>query len=103
VHFHEHLPVQHPSDHRQQGDTQLFRVNISEYERYSEKYHEAISQSFSPLPLLYAPLCEKEILGIEMPERMSEGLFGETDPVALPYNGRIQQVEKIDGENRTPK
>jgi arsenite-transporting ATPase len=58
------------------------------------KYKETIIQSFSPVPIFYAPLFEREVVGLEMLERMSTEIFKGHDPVSINYNTRTQQVDK---------
>jgi arsenite-transporting ATPase len=71
---------------------------FSVWKSIQKKYHQAIRESFSPLPLFHVPLFEKEIVGIEMLKRMGDELYKERDPVAIMFNRRIQQVEKIGEE-----
>jgi arsenite-transporting ATPase len=71
---------------------------FSVWKSIQKKYLQSINESFSPLPMFYAPLFEKEIVGIEMLERMGDELYKECDPVAIMFNRRIQQVEKIGEE-----
>jgi arsenite-transporting ATPase len=71
---------------------------FSVWKSIQKKYLQSINESFSPLPMFYAPLFEKEIVGIEMLERMGDELYKECDPVVIMFNRRIQQVEKIGEE-----
>jgi arsenite-transporting ATPase len=59
-----------------------------------KKYRETIIESFSPLPIYYAPLFEKEIVGMDMLTRMGEEVFKGEDPVTIKYDKRTQQVVK---------
>jgi arsenite-transporting ATPase len=62
------------------------------------KYKEDIIESFTPIPIYYAPLFETEVVGVTMLNRMAEEVFKGEDPVEIKYNGRAQQVDK-DGDN----
>jgi arsenite/tail-anchored protein-transporting ATPase len=62
-----------------------------------KKYRDAIVESFAPLPLLYAPLFEQEVVGIEMLERMGNEVFSNHAPENALFDRKIQQVDK-DGE-----
>jgi arsenite-transporting ATPase len=62
------------------------------------KYKTDIIESFSPIPVYYAPLFETEVVGMTMLGRMAEEVFKDEDPVAIKYNGRAQKVDK-DGED----
>jgi arsenite-transporting ATPase len=53
-----------------------------------KKYLELIAESFAPVPILYAPLFEREMVGLEMLDRLGQKLFAATDPVGLDYNTR---------------
>ena len=61
------------------------------------KYKQMILDSFSPLPIYYAPLFEREIVGFEMLERLGNEVFNNNDPVKMEYNIQTQQVKKEDG------
>ncbi|MBN1981648.1 MAG: ArsA family ATPase [Chitinivibrionales bacterium] len=63
-----------------------------------KKYKETIQESFSPLPLFYAPLFEKEVVGSEMLRRMGAEVFKEADPTAFLYTQRVQSVERTGSE-----
>jgi len=59
-----------------------------------KKYKEMILESFSPLPIYYAPLFEQEIVGLKMLERMGEEIFKAEDPAAIKYQSRTQAIKK---------
>jgi arsenite-transporting ATPase len=59
-----------------------------------KKYREEIIESFTPIPIYYAPLFETEVVGMDMLERMSEEVFKGEAPAEIKYNGRAQQVYK---------
>ncbi|MBC7961168.1 MAG: ArsA family ATPase [Vallitaleaceae bacterium] len=63
-----------------------------------KKYKTDIIESFSPIPIYYAPLFETEVVGIPMLTRMSEEVFKGEDPVEIKYTGRTQTITK-DGED----
>lgn len=58
------------------------------------KYKTDIIDSFSPIPIYYAPLLETEVIGTSMLTQMAEEIFQDTDPVEIKYNGRAQQIHK---------
>ncbi len=62
------------------------------------KYKEMIHESFSPVPIYNAPLFEREIVGLEMLDRLGKEVFASEDPVSIKYNIRTQQVEKSGDE-----
>ncbi len=63
-----------------------------------KKYRQEIMESFSPIPIYYAPLFETEVVGMPMLERMAKEVFQDEDPVSIKYNGRAQAVHK-DGDD----
>ena len=67
---------------------------FSAWKAIQNKYRQDIRDSFSPLPILNAPLFETEVVGTEILTRMGDEIFGTTDPVAIRYNRRIQEVAK---------
>ena len=71
---------------------------FSVWKSIQKQYRQAINDSFAPLPMLHAPLFEKEIVGIGMLERLGGELFSESDPAAIMFDRRIQQVEKTGNE-----
>lgn len=63
-----------------------------------KKYKEMIIESFAPIPIFYAPLFEREIVGLEMLERLGKEVFDSKDPVKIEYNVRTQEIKKENGE-----
>jgi arsenite-transporting ATPase len=62
------------------------------------KYNEMIIDSFSPLPIYYAPLFEQEVLGLRMLNRMGEEIFKEENPIDIKYNVRTYTITKQNNE-----
>jgi len=63
-----------------------------------KKYKTDIIESFTPIPIYYAPLFETEVVGIDMLNRMAEEVFKKENPIEIKYKGRTQSIDK-DGEN----
>lgn len=63
-----------------------------------KKYKADIIESFTPIPIYYAPLFENEVVGIPMLNRMAAEIFKGENPVEIKYNGRTQEIHK-DGED----
>lgn len=59
-----------------------------------KRYREMIINSFSPLPIYYAPLFEQEIVGLDMLERMGNEIFKAENPVEIKYSRRTQEISK---------
>ncbi|HEX7057338.1 MAG TPA: ArsA family ATPase [Bacilli bacterium] len=58
------------------------------------KYVEEIRESFSPLPILRIPMMESEVHGLPMLNRIGDAAFGDCDPAAILFAGRVQEVRK---------
>ncbi|MFQ5340528.1 MAG: ArsA family ATPase [Anaerolineae bacterium] len=65
-----------------------------------EKWGRLVEESFAPLPILQVPLFDQEVVGFDMLRRMAEATYGDRDPAELFHRGKIQTVEKLDGEFR---
>jgi arsenite-transporting ATPase len=61
------------------------------------KYKDMIRESFNPVPIFYAPLFEKEVVGPEMLRRMGDAIYGKKNPTSVFYHQRTQQYLKQDG------
>lgn len=57
-------------------------------------YRNMIIESFSPVPIFHAPLFEKEIVGLEILERLGKEIFKESNPSRICYSARTQSVTK---------
>ena len=71
---------------------EYFRV----WKDIQSKYRTMIDESFSPLPIFSAPLFEKEVVGLEMLDRLGSAVFADEDPSEILYRIRTQQIEKVD-------
>jgi len=67
---------------------------FSAWKAIQRRYKEMIAESFAPVPILYAPLYEQELVGFEMLARTGDDLFKNTNPIEVMYNFRTQQVRK---------
>lgn len=59
------------------------------------KYLEMIEANFAPLPLWRAPYYDHEVVGIEALTQLAADCFGENDPGAVFYQGRLQEIEEL--------
>ncbi len=62
------------------------------------RYSELVESSFSPVPILQAPLFDAEVVGPEMLRKMALATFDAKDPTTIFYRGKPQQVVK-DGDD----
>jgi len=61
------------------------------------RYMQTIDEGFAPLPILNAPLFDREMVGIPMLKLMGEAVFGDDDPAKLFFKGSAQELKKEDG------
>jgi len=67
---------------------------FSVWKDIQKKYREMIIDSFSPLPIYYAPLFEQEVVGLNMLKRMGNEVFKDDNPIEIKYSTRTQTVSK---------
>lgn len=58
------------------------------------RYEEEIQAAFSPLPIFHVPLMETEVVGLSGLEQVAQAAFAGTDPGAILYTGRVEQLVK---------
>lgn len=58
------------------------------------RYEEEIAASFAPVPILKVPLMEVEAVGLPMLAKMAGAAFGDGDPAAFFYQGRVEEVRQ---------
>jgi len=68
---------------------------FSLWKEIQSNYIDEAKECFSPIPILYAPLFEKEIVGLNMLERLGEVVFNELTPEGILYDIKTQSIEKI--------
>jgi len=63
--------------------------------RESQARHlEAIRDAFDPIPILTAPLLDREVVGLEALRELGRALFGDRDPAQVFYRGQPQEVTR---------
>lgn len=67
---------------------------FSVWKEIQKKYNAEIIDSFSPIPIYYAPLFETEVVGQAMLERMADAVFMDESPAEIKFIGRTQSVVK---------
>ncbi|MFB9326159.1 ArsA family ATPase [Paenibacillus aurantiacus] len=63
-----------------------------------KQYEAEIRENFEPLPILKAPLLQREAIGTEVLGELAELVFGELDPSAMLFAGRTEEIREEDGE-----
>lgn len=71
---------------------------FSGWKNIHKKYKELIFESFSPIPIYEAPLFDKEVVGIDMLEKMGNEVFKNENPVEIKYNVKTQEIKKDNDE-----
>jgi arsenite/tail-anchored protein-transporting ATPase len=64
------------------------------WKEIQSNYKKEVIESFSPIPIYYAPLFETEVLGTSMLNRMANAIFNDENPVGIKYSGKVQEVIK---------
>lgn len=63
-----------------------------------KKYEEEIVLNFQPLPILKAPMMQKEVIGLPILEELADIVYGEQVPSAMLYRGRTETIREEDGD-----
>jgi len=63
-----------------------------------KKYEQEIVSNFQPLPILKAPMMQKEVIGLPVLEELADVVYGEQDPSAMFYRGRTETIREENGE-----
>src|SRR2546423_5491539 len=68
---------------------------------YFQAWHEAqrryqplVEESFAPVPVRTVPFFDREVVGLEMLDRVAEALFGDLDPAQTFYRGQPYRVDR---------
>ncbi|MFQ6029617.1 MAG: ArsA family ATPase [Dehalococcoidia bacterium] len=61
------------------------------------QYLEQIESTFAPIPVFRAPLMDHEVVGLKELSKLGDVVFGDKDPTAIFYSGKVDQIEKVDG------
>jgi arsenite-transporting ATPase len=63
-----------------------------EWRDIQRQYRATLAESFGLLPVLEAPLFEREVVGLDMLSRMAASLYDGTDPTRRLYAGAEQRI-----------
>ncbi|MBI4233781.1 MAG: ArsA family ATPase [Chloroflexi bacterium] len=61
------------------------------------RYLQLIQESFSPVPILTAPLMDREVVGLDTLRELGRAIFGDADPTKVFYRGRPQEITRDRG------
>jgi arsenite-transporting ATPase len=68
------------------------------WKKLQETYLRMIHESFSPVPIVSAPLQSQEIVGAPLLERMGDGVYKKSDPAAIFFSRRPIRIKREDGQ-----
>ena len=64
------------------------------WKEIQSKYINTIKESFSPLPIYYAPLMENEVVGMEMLNKFGNVVFKDENVSEIKFNFKTQEISK---------
>jgi len=67
---------------------------FAEWHAIQAQHHDTIVHAFAPLPVLDVPYYEREVVGVDMLDRVCTALYGERDPTETFYRGPQQRVRQ---------
>ena len=70
---------------------------LAKYVEAQAGYLDEIERTFAPLPVLTVPHLGEEVFGLELLERIGEGLYADRDPAAV-YHAEPSYTVENDGE-----
>ena len=67
---------------------------FGQWKEIQAEHLAAVRESFEPVPILTARLFDREMVGLELLERMGEEVYGDLDPVRVLYRDEPIRVRK---------
>jgi arsenite-transporting ATPase len=64
------------------------------WQEAQQRYLPMVEESFAPVPVRTVPFFDREVVGIEMLDRLASALFGDEDPAQAFYRGHPYRVER---------
>jgi arsenite-transporting ATPase len=71
---------------------------LSGWRKSQRRYDEMVRAAFDPLPILEAPMFEREVVGEEMLARLGAAVFADCNPVDILRRTRPQWMERENGD-----
>lgn len=71
---------------------------FAQWRDIQKKYEDEIVLNFQPLPILKAPMMQKEIIGVPVLKELADIVYADRDPSAMFYHGRTESIREEDGE-----
>jgi arsenite-transporting ATPase len=76
----------------------LLPIDPGEYfaawQEAQQRYLPMVEESFAPVPVRTVPFFDREVVGLEMLDRLATALFNEEDPAKTFYRGQPYRVER---------
>ena len=72
---------------------------FSGWKQAQERYLNLIHESFDPIPVLRAPLLDREVVGLDSLRNLGECIFGDEDPTQIYYQGPTQEITRTNGRH----
>lgn len=69
---------------------------FAEWHAIQAHYRETIQDAFAPLPILDVPFYDREVVGLDMLQRMGHQLFADRDPTDVFYAGEEPRIVKTE-------
>jgi len=67
---------------------------FEQWKKIQAEHLNEIYQSFSPIPILKVPLYEREMVGLDLLDRLGVELYGDTDPTARLHDDEPMKIRK---------
>jgi arsenite-transporting ATPase len=64
------------------------------WQETQRRYLPMVEESFAPVPVRTVPFFDREVVGIEMLDRVASALFGDEDPARTFYRGRPYRIDR---------
>jgi arsenite-transporting ATPase len=67
---------------------------FKKWQRIHKRYEAEVEESFAGIPILNVPLFDREVVGVEMLERMARATYGDRDPSEHFAHSNPQRIDK---------
>ena len=70
---------------------------FSAWKQTQARHLSDIEQRFAPMPIKEVPLFKDEVVGLERLREFAHALYGDDDPSQIYWQGKTQQVKRVEG------
>ncbi len=71
--------------------------SMDNWREIQQRNHVLVEECFSPVPIFDVPFFDTEVVGVEMLDKMGKAVFGDSDPAAVFFQGKVQIIEPTTG------